>query len=406
MADDESTSHPGRRGTLLTIIVCALLLGGAVTTVWLINQTEPTAQRETATRQGAMLVETIQVSKGNYQPEIVALGTVEAARDITLSPRVSGQIETVSGNFIPGGFVDQGEVLLTLDPADFENALAMRESALREARATLAIEEGRRTVAEQEFALLDEDIATENRSLVLREPQLESARAQVEAAQAAVEQAGLDLNRTTIKAPFDAQILTREVNIGSQVAPGDGLARLVGTDEYWVIATVPLRDLRWIHFPRDGEKGSTARVRNRGSMEEGVYREGEVRMLIGTVTAQSRLARVLISVPDPLGREKNEPPLILGSVVHTRIQGPPIENVVRLSRDYVREGDAVWVMVEGKLSIRETDIVFRDAEYAYIRDGLADREHVVTTNLATIAEGARLRRDGDPGGSGEDEGDP
>ena len=75
---------------------------------------------------------------------------------------------------------------------------------------------------------------------MLREPQRLAAEARVQSARAAVEQARVDLGRTVIRAPFDAQVLSREVEIGSQVSPGDPLARLVGVDRYWVEIS-----LRW-----------------------------------------------------------------------------------------------------------------------------------------------------------------
>ena len=117
--------------------------------------------------------------------------------------------------------------------------------------------------------------------------------------------------------------------------------------------------------------------------------------MIGSLDQQTRLARVLVTVPDPLGRKSDVPPLILDTLIEAQIEGRPIENVVRLSREYVREGDTVWVMKEGKLEIRETDVVFRDAEYAYIRKGLESGEEVVTSTLATVADGVGLRKVGD-----------
>ena len=124
--------------------------------------------------------------------------------------------------------------------------------------------------------------------------------------------------------------------------------------------------------------------------------------MIGTLDEQSRLARVLITVPDPLGRKSDAPPLILDTLIEAQIEGRPIEDVVRLSREYVRDRDTVWVMKDGKLEIRETDIVFRDAEYAYIRGGLASGEEVVTTTLATVANGVGLRKVGDESVPSED----
>lgn len=390
--DAKSSGSPARKKTLLTAALCGGILLLAVLAVFVIRWTEPGARKSEATRRSAALVEIVEATRGTYRPVLEVLGTVEPARDILLSPRVGGEVLSIAPNFLPGGFVRQGEELVRIDPADFENAVVLREADLQEARATLALEEGRRSVAEQEYALLGEDLPEADRGLVLREPQLESARARVEASRAALEQARLDLARATVTAPFDGQVLRRNVNIGSQVEAGSVLARLVGTDEYWVQATVPVRHLRWVVFADDvrGE-GSPVEVRHRGAWEAGEVRTGRVVRLIGTVDEETRLARVLVSVPDPLGREADVPPLLLGTVVQTRIEGRAIENVVRLDRDYLRENDTVWVFADGKLQIRSAQVIYRDGRYAYLTDGVEDAEDVVTTSLATVAEGLPLR---------------
>ena len=83
---------------------------------------------------------------------------------------------------------------------------------------------------------------------MLREPQIESLRAKLNAAEASVQRARIDLERTEIFAPFNGQILDRSAELGSQISAGDELARLVGTETYWVIATIPINKLRWIEF--------------------------------------------------------------------------------------------------------------------------------------------------------------
>jgi len=391
----EQANRHGWRKALrvsLTAIVCIALLGGAAVALWRIYSSEPTAERGGATRKSAALVETIEVERGAYQPEIVVLGRVEAARHITLSPRVAGQILELDPKFEPGEIVRQGQAMLTIDPADFRNLLAMRKSELEQARAELAIEQGRVDVAKKEFQLLGETVDPSNRSLVLREPQIQASRARVHSAEAAVEQAELDLERTKIIAPFDAKILRRDVNVGSQVSPGEPLARLVGIDEYWVVATVPLRHLRWLRFADENGEGSTVRIRHPGPWGPGVTREGRVTRMIGSVDDQTRLASVLVTVEDPLALQTDAPPMILGTLVELSIAGREIDDIARLNRDYVREGDTVWVMADGKLQIRDAEVVFRDAQYAYVRSGLQSGDHVVRTTLATVAEGIPLRR--------------
>jgi RND family efflux transporter MFP subunit len=381
-----------RIGILSTTIVCVLILAASAAAIVVIHQTEPTAQQIQATRKSAALVETLSVKRGTYSPSLVVLGTVEPAQDIVLSPRVSGQVIELSSNFAPGETVSEGDLLLRIDPADFENALSIRQSELQQTEASLEIEQGRQTLAEKELALLEESIAEMNTALVLREPQLASIEAQINAAKAEMERADLELERTRVTAPFDAHILTRSVNVGSQVTPGDELARLVGIEEYWIMASVPIRSLRWVQFAEADGEGSPVTLRDPDSWPPGAQRNARVSRMIGTLDEQTRLARVLVTVDDPLARETDAPFLILGTLIEVHIEGRSIADVIRLPREYVHDGDTVWVMKEGQLEIRDVEIVFRDADDAYIEEGLEDGEEVVTTTLATVADGIRLRK--------------
>ncbi len=388
---EESATQQGNKKLGFTLVVCVLIIAVTVALIFVINNTEPTAEKGGATRKSAALVSVVEVTRGEFRPVIVALGKVEPAREIILSPRVEGEVIEVAPNLIPGGFIDRDTTVLRLDPADFKNTLALRISEFSEAEAALAIEEGRRTVAEKEFALLNETIDDANRALVLREPQIASAKARVAAAQAAVDQAQLNLERTNIQVPFDAQVLDRSVNLGSQVSARASLARLVGVEEYWVTTTVPLRSLQWIDFPKSGSAASTARIRNRSAWQADVYREAKVVNLIGTVDAETRLARVLLTVADPLARTSDEPALILDTVLEVQIEGRALADVVRLERSHLRAGDTVWVKEDGKLSIRKVSVVFRDGTHAFISEGLNTGDLVVTTNLSVVADGIDLR---------------
>jgi RND family efflux transporter MFP subunit len=391
---DPAARRPKRlwRRIVGSFLACVAILATSVAAIILINETEPTAQQINATRKSAALVETVTVERGDYSPRISVLGTVQAAREVVLSPRISGQVIELSPKFVPGGMICEGDLLLKIDPADFENTLFIRQSELEQAEASLEIEEGRQDLAEKELALLEGTIDETNKALVLREPQIASIRAEVSAAEAAIQRAKLDLERTEVFAPFDAQILSRSVNVGSQVSPGDELAQLVGIQEYWISAAVPVRSLRWIQFPKTDGEGSPVKLRNSDSWGPNVEREARVARMIGSLDQETRLARVLITIDDPLGEQSGEPPLILQTLIETEIQGRPIENVFRLDREYVRDGDTVWVMKDGKLEIRETEIVFRDAKYAYLREGLQSGEEVVITTLATVAEGVGLKK--------------
>lgn len=392
---DTKNSNENKMSTRKKLIIAgSIILVGAILLL-IIFSTEPTARRVGATKETAMLVKVTLVEQGNFSPTIVATGTVAPEQDIILSPRVSGEVIRLSSSFTPGGYVKKGEVLLQIDPSDYKNIVEQRKSDLNQAIADLNIEMGRQEVAKKDYKLLDEELAEENKSLVLREPQLKTAEARVEAARAALQQAELDLQRTTIRAPFDAHIINRNVNVGSQVAPGNNLARLVGIDAYWIVTTVPLSNIERLSFPENkNETGSQVIVRNRTAWTENAYRTGNLYKLIGALEDQTRMARVLVRVKDPLAHSPASsglPPLMIGSFVETSIQGDVIENVVRINREYLRKNDKVWVMEDSLLNNRDVEVIFRDSKYAYIKSGLSEHDRVVTTNLSTVTEGAKLR---------------
>ena len=198
-----------------------------------------------------------------------------------------------------------------------------------------------------------------------------------------------------MKAPFDAHVLTREANVGSLVSAGDGIGRLAGTDEYWVEITVPLDRLRWLKFAEnESDHGSAVEIRHRTAWKEGEVRAGHLYRLIGELEGNTRLARALVSVPDPLVHENSTgspPPLMIGTFVECRIQGRQITNVVRLPRDYLRANNTVWLMRDGALAVQPLTIVLEDPQYAYVSAGLSADDLVVTTSLSTVKEGTPLR---------------
>ncbi|QIM49778.1 efflux RND transporter periplasmic adaptor subunit [Pusillimonas sp. DMV24BSW_D] len=397
---DENVVRPEahRAGPVKTGFITLLILLTGVVLIWLIFETEPSATRSDTVRETAMLVDVQTVSGADFRPSVEVMGMVMPAQEITLSSRVGGQVIEQAEAFSPGNRVDEGQVLLRIDPADYRTVLDQRRSELQQAQANLALEEGQQAVALQEFQLLGEEIEPGSKALVLRQPQMAQAKAEIMAAEAAVRQAELDLGRTDIRAPFPARVLSREVTEGSQVSPGQALGRLVGTQQYWVEATVPLSKLQWLDFNDDpNSPKSPVTLRHDTVWPAGVTREGELQQLVGDLDANTRMARVLITVEDPLALEQSagKPPLILGTQVRVVIKGRPLESVIRLDRNLVRRNDTVWVMEDNRLSIRNVDIAFRDQEYAYISAGLADGDQIITNDLASVVNGARLRLEGE-----------
>jgi RND family efflux transporter MFP subunit len=391
-----------------TLIISVSILIGSGAILGLIFSTEPEAERSGIAKESAMLVQVEVVEKGTFKPSITATGTIQPSQEVMLGARVEGEVIYRSSNFVPGSFVEKGEILLQIDSTDYVNELMQARSQLQQARSALQREMGLQEAAKREYALLDDTLSEANRALVLRQPQLLATRAQVESAQATVNQAKLNLERTTIRAPFNAYILDQYVNTGSLVSPGENLGQLAGVDTYWVEAGVPLNKLRWLNFEENGD-GAPVQVRSRTAWEEDEYRNGSLFKMLGSLEDQTRMARVLVAVEDPMAIEPgNEelPRLIIGSFAETKIQGKALDEVVKVKRDYIRSNESIWVMEGDSLNIRDIEIQFQDSEYAYVSAGLDNGDQVVTTNLANVTQGATLRLEGetsapDTNGAGE-----
>ena len=370
------------------VVICAVLAG------YVMIKTGPTTKRRPPAGT-AKLVEVSPIRISDQPTSVEAMGTVLASREITLTPRVSGQVVAVSPEFEPGGLFHQGDLVVQIDPADHRLIVQQRESALAKAEGAHRLEMGLQAVALRDFELLNETIAEEDRDLVLRKPQLQSAEAAVASARAALEDAQLDLDRTRVRAPFNALLSERRTNVGGQVSASSPLGALVGVDTFWVETSVPVDQLRWIEIPStSADPGAAARIYNEAAWGPAAYRSGAVIRMHAGLEPRGRMARLLIAVPDPLAlRPGNEgqPRMILSSYVRVEIEGKTLSGVAAIPRSALRDGDRVYLMDgQDRLEIRQIDVLFRAAGSVLAR-GVRDAERLVTTNLSAPVPGMLLR---------------
>lgn len=377
--------------TTKSLLISALIIVLGLVLAWIILNTEPEAQREGATRKTAMLVETTPVETGDFIPVLEVMGTVVPSREIQLQARVNGQIESLSDAFFPGNIVSKSETLLQIDARDYQNQLQQSQSQLQQAQSDLQIEMGEQIAAQKDYERLGRDLDAAQKSLVLRKPQLASARAAVSESQAMVDQAQLNLARTQITAPFDAQIQNIHINLGSQVSNGTILADLVGIDTYWVEASIPVSQSNWINNPNNPQQQSVT-IHDRLNWPDNVTRQGTLLSVIGQIDNESRMARLLVAVSDPLAIENQQRPrLTIGTYVTCHIPTKKLMDVARIERQYVRKNDTIWIMHNQQLVIKNLNVVFRDQQYVYVKDSLQADEQIITTDLSRITEGAAVR---------------
>ena len=342
------------------------------------------------------LAKTMDLALDSYRINIPAMGEVVPAREMVLKVPVGGEIIAMNPEFTQGGLLQENSLILQIDPEDYELALQQKHRSLSDAEYAYKLELGRQDVARREWDLLygnDAKAEPVESDLALRKPHLEKAEIDIAAAKAELELAKVNLGRTTVKTPFNAQVLNRYVDLGSQVSAQEKLADLVGTDAYWVQVSVPVEQLKWLKIPKDrNEEGAAATINYR----EGQQRSGKVIRLLADLSREGRMARLLVEVKDPLdllAGNKRRPPLLIGEYVRVLLEGSLLEHVYRIPRYALHNDNQVWLMDgDGNLAIRQVDTLWREEEYVYIRDGLGPDEQLVVSALAAPIDGMQLRR--------------
>lgn len=380
----------GLKGVIpFLIIVCAV--AGARALI----QTKPMAKKK-APVVSAPLVNVSHLEIRDYEVWTPVMGTVEASREITLEPEVAGRVIEISDSFIPGGYFSRGEQVLRIDPLDYQLAVKQQEAVVTEAEYNLKVESGYQRVAGREWKLLKNSSGgtAQEAELALRKPHLEKAQADLVSSKAKLQQARVDLARTSVKAPFSCMVQSKSADLGAYLSLNESIGTIVGTDEFWVVVSVPVDRLQRISFPSEanGFKGSRALVVV-GSGKTSFEREAEVLRLLPSLESKGRMARVIVSVKDPLNlKSDGEHPLLLGSYVNVYIDSGKLKDVIAIPRTAFRDNNTLWIMAEGGvLDIRQVDPVWRDEDNIYLDAGVSAGEKLVVTNISAPLQGMNLR---------------
>ena len=337
------------------------------------------------------LVEVIRIGTSQHDVDLHAKGTVVPAKEIVLQAELGGRVIWQSPELVAGGRFKTDQPMVRIDPRDYQLAVESYRSQVNRAKLDLSIEARRGEVAKREWNAFGEmDVSEEQRALAQREPQLEATRLALKAAQSALKKAQLDLTRATLRAPFNAMVVSENVDTGQLLSPQTSVARLVGTDEYHVLVSVPVASLRTVRARTADAPGSEAKIVQRVGQET-IERRAEVIRQLPDLDAGGAMARLLLNIDNPLG-ERGDLPLLLGSFVDVAVAAQPIDDAIRLPRVALRNGRNVYVMNEQDLlEIRDVQIAWTEPDAVLITGGLEPDERVVISRIATPVPNMLLR---------------
>lgn len=370
------------------------------------------------------LVETLAAPAQTLQIIVEAQGSVRPADEVDLVPQVSGVVVGKASQLEAGGFFARGDVLIRIDPRDFELAMISAEAAVVRARYRLDLAQGEAAVASQEWEMVRR-LDTTPTDLVLRLPQVRAARADLLAAEAGLAKASLRLERTQIRAPFDGRVRNTTLDVGQYVVANQPVARVYSIERAEIVVAVLHQDMEWLKIPRQlpdlpmaslsavettlditrstaaGEgpqvpvplaAAPRARVHGEFAGRRQVW-DGFVTRAAAELDARSRMLRLVVEVDGPYDTGvDNDSPLLVGMFVDVEIFGESVEDVRVLPRIALHEGNIVWVMDrDGILHMRQVRVVHTRQETLLVRLDMADDERVIVSQLSGATDGMKVR---------------
>lgn len=376
---------------LLPLAVVALGVIGAVAMI--------RSRPEVATKQPEVpppLVRVMNVDLEEIRLSVSAQGTVTPRTESSLVAEVAGRVISASDALVAGGFFEKEEILLTIDPRDYELAEVRARARVAEAQVRVEREEEEANVARKEWKDLGRGEPT---PLVLRAPQLAEARASLEAAQADLEKARLDLERTRVRAPFAGRVREKKVGVGQYVTPSAPVALVYAVDYAEVRLPIPDSELAFLDLPLDYREGG-GRSRGPEVLLEASFAgkshrwSGIIVRTEGELDPRSRMIHAVAQVKNPYGRgeDPDRPPLAVGMFVQAEIMGRSVKEVAVLPRSALRSSGQVLVIDgEDRLHFRDVKILRSGRESVIVSEGLATGDRVCISPLEAAVDGMKVR---------------
>ena len=384
------------KAVIQIILVLVVLAGGVIAAKALIAMREPPQRKEQKVVPPLVKVETVR--KQNVQMFVRGNGTVRAKTLVQIVPQVPGRVVAVHSQLLDGGFVNKGEILVTIDPRDYELAVQRAEAGVARAQVKLDMEKEEAEVAHREWEQLHAGEKPAS-SLVFREPQIRQARAERASAQAELDTAKLNLERTRISLPFAGRVIQKNADIGQYVVMGQSVATVYGTEAIEISVPLEDRKLAWFDVPMNantvsqddhGEPQSEVEVIADFAGARHSW-QGRVVRTEGQINPKTRMVHVVVEVKEPFRQTKNRAALQPGMFVEVVISGRILKDTFVVPRSAVHNNDELWVAQDGRLYVRKVKIARRDRRFAYVTVGLEEKADIVVSNLDTVTDQMRIR---------------
>ena len=364
------------------------------------------------------------VQLGDIKPVLNVFGEIVAGRKVDLRTFVGGEIVEASPNLRDGGIIEADELILRVDPFNYENAVD--EAIARQTEASARHEEllatrtqeenlfkraeeqailrkrdldravklakaghiSQKTLDDKKLAVSQQQQSVEMRksNLAIQEARLEQQEGAVKRSEIAVANAERNLVRTELKAPFRGFLNNVTAAEGRHLNVNDPIATLIDADQLEVRFHLSDQQFGRIVTSAGQLKGQNINIlwkigRKTLPFNGQIIRIGaEISQIAGGVSIFAAVATPNI-----------DSTLRPGAFVQVQLADRPYENVVRLPEDVIYNGNLVYIIVDGRLEPRPVKTIGNIGGDVIIEEGLKTGDIVLTTWFAEAGPGTRVQ---------------
>ncbi len=352
-------------------------------------------------------VETVQLEAYNYPVWIKSYGSAEPLTRTQLVSEVSGRVIKVDNKIRAGLSFKKGDILLTIDPRDYQIEIDVAKSTVANAWVKYKEELAQADVAERDWNATPESGV--GRDLALRKPQVAAALASFNASKARLAKAELNLERTEVKAPFDGKILKQMVDLGQVLNPSQTIAEIYSTDFIEVRLPVKSQDLAHIKLPDYSNIQGNKPEKNQDHLPVVLFEgelggktyiwEGKLVRSEGVFDSSTRMLYVVAKLDNPFVSSAELPALRVGQFLRAKIEGNQLMNVYAIPRRAVSQSNMIAVANNGLLQKRSINPLWTDEDSVVISASseinentvaINSREQLILTPTANLATGTRV----------------
>ncbi len=384
----EKTGHQNHPTSVIKRILPIVIIIVVVVVALVLMSTFKKEPAKVPEKTQGFLVNTATLAPTALTISVESQGTLQPKRQISLASEVSGKVMSVNPSFTAGGVFQTGDVLISLDPADYQVAVARADANVASAQAQLDLEQAKTDQARKDWQSFGKP--GQPSALLLNIPQLDGAKASLKAAKADFMKAKRDLEKTEIKAPFDGVVISKAVDLGQFIARSGQLGMVAGT----AVAEVRL--------PLTNDNLIKLNIENQSLNENPITVDfidqqhqtpikGLIRRLESSKDSRTLMTYAVAEIAEPFANG-----LLFNSYLQAQIAGQSYAQVYAVPTAWMMPNDQLSIYnSDGSLDIKTVHVVHKTNEFYYVDRGLTSSDQVITTPIQAPVIGMQLRHSND-----------